>query len=324
MVEPRFSAGLWLFGGAIDRFCTSGYQELASLETQIERAGQVSGLSAIECHQTDFDNFSIDDFKQLLGEHHLVCTNVNTNVWGEAKWAHGAFTHRDPDIRRQAIEQGKRSVAVARELGCPSMGLWLGSDGYDYPFQVDYRKHWDYLLEGVAQVAEEAAPDIKVGVEYKPKEPRTHMSIGSVGKALWLCSELGRDNVGVVVDFGHALMNQENPADSVALLMRSGKLFNVHFNDAYGYWDDDMIPGVIHFWETLEMLYYCREMGYDGWFGLDMFPFRENGVKAAEMAVNNLTSLWRMLDQISPEELSQAQESMDAIATQQVVRKIIY
>ncbi|OPX31434.1 MAG: hypothetical protein B1H40_04020 [Candidatus Latescibacteria bacterium 4484_181] len=64
------------------------------------------------------------------------------------------------------------------------------------------------------------------------------MSIGSVGKALSICLELGMENVGVVIDFGHALMSRENPGESVAYLARHRKLFNVHFNDAYGEWDE--------------------------------------------------------------------------------------
>jgi xylose isomerase len=324
MAEPKFASGLWVLGQTADRFCSGGYGPKVSLEEQIRRAAQVRGLQGIEVHQTDFDEMTYDRFKQLLKETKLVCTNVNTNVWSSAKWKHGAFTHRDPGLRKEAVAEGKRSVEAARAIGAPGAGLWLGADGYDYPFQVDYAKHWDYLIEGIGDVAQFAQPDIKIGVEYKLKEPRTHMSIGDVGKALWLCQEIGADNLGVVIDFGHALMSREMPGDSMALLARKRKLFNVHFNDAYREWDDDMVPGTVHFWETLEFLWYCRRTEYDGWFGLDMFPYREDGVKAADMALRNLRAMWKLLDRISPAELERAQQTMDALAAQEVVRKVIF
>ena len=323
MEGPKFSAGLWVFGGCADRFCRQGYTKPLSLEEQIEVAAQAEGVEAIECHQADFDTIAIARFNELLEERGLICTNVNTDVWSDPKWKWGAYTNRDPKLRQAAIDEGKRAVDIARQIGAPSIGQWLGSDGFDYPFQVDYTEQWELIIDGLRQVAEHAAPDIKVGIEYKLKEPRTHMTIGSVGKTMSIILELGMENVGGVIDFGHALMSGENPGESVAYLARHGKLFNVHFNDAYGHWDDDMIPGTIHFWETLEFLYYCKRTGYDGYFGLDMFPYREDGARAAEMAIANIKALWKLLGKLDVEALLGAQRTMDALASQEIVRKMM-
>ena len=324
MTEPRFAVGLWVLGKCGDRFLLDGYGPDVPVEQQIERAGAVEGIEGVECHGSDFDNLELGRYIDLLAANELVTTCVNTNVWGYSQYALGAFTHRDPAIRQQAIDEGKRSCELARRIGAPSVALWLGADGFDYPFQVDYRQHWDLLADGIAQVADEAAPDLKVCLEYKMKEPRTHISIANVGICLALIMELNRDNVGGTIDFGHALMAQEDPAESVCLLQRHGKLFNIHFNDAWGYWDDDMIPGSIHFWTTLEFLYYCRLLNYQGWFGLDMFPYREDGQQAAQMAVDNLRATWKMLDKIDSEQLEAAQQTMGALETQRVVRSLLF
>ncbi|MCD6169850.1 MAG: TIM barrel protein [Candidatus Latescibacteria bacterium] len=323
-MEPKFSAGLWVFANPVDRFCPCGYGEPNTVIDQIEAAAKVPDLAAVECHQTDTDQISTLELKNRLEDKNLACSNVNTNVWGEKKWKLGAFASCDKKLRTEAISEGKRAVDVARKLGSPSIGLWLGSDGFDYPFQINFTHQWDNLICSIREVAEYAAPDIKVGIEYKLKEPRTHMSIGSVGKALSICLELGMENVGVVIDFGHALMSRENPGESVAYLARHRKLFNVHFNDAYGEWDDDMIPGVVHFWETLEFLYYCQQVRYEGWFGLDMFPFREDPVKAADMAIRNIKAIAQLAEKIDVPALLRAQEKMEAIETQEIVRKCIF
>ena len=322
--NPKFSVGLWALDGTSDRFCRQGYSESLPLKELIQNAAKVPGCRAVECHQTDFNNVSVKQYVKIMSDNGLVTSNVNTNVWADAVFKHGAFTHRDKSIRTRALDEGKRSVDIAREIGSPGAALWLGSDGSDYPFQVDFTEQWDLIVDGIGQMGEYAAPDIRIGVEYKLKEPRNHMTIGSMGKALVICLELGMDNVGVTVDFGHALMSKESPAESVACLARHGKLFNVHFNDAYREWDDDMIPGTVHVWETLEFLYYCRKTGYDGWYGLDMFPYREDGLAACTMAIKNLRDMLKLVDKLNESALRRAQRSMDAIASQKVVRRMIY
>ena len=322
MSQPKFSVGLWVLGKCGDRFCLGGYGPHVPLEDQITVAGRLDGITGVECHGSDFDDFEVARYADLVKQQGLVTTNVNTNVWGVAKYALGAFTHGDPKIRQAAIDEGKRSCAIAREADCPSVALWLGADGFDYPWQIDYVQHLELLVDGIRQIAEEASPDLKVGVEYKLKEPRTHMTISTSGTALAIVQDVGMDNVGCTVDYGHALMAQEDPGLAVALLQRYGKLFNVHFNDAWGSWDDDMIVGSVNPNLTLEFLYYCRKTGYEGWYGLDMFPYREDGGAAAQMAVDNLRSLWGKLDEIDEPALAAAQATGGAIETQKVIRKV--
>lgn len=334
-MQARFSAGLWLFGGCADRFAPGGYSEFLPVEEQIRLAGQVEGLEGVELHwSTDFNGLdfaktteivpeNVEKIKRALQEASLAPSCLNVNTFSFPEWKHGAFTHRSAELRQRAVETAKTAVEVAKSIGCSTVGLWLAADGFDYPFQVDYRRHWNYLVEGIKEVAG-VDPRARVAIEYKPKEPRTHMQIGTVGKALYVVQAIGLDNVGVTMDIGHALMAYESPADSLCLLTQAEKLFNVHFNDAYRYWDDDMMPGVIHFWETLEFLYYCKQTGYSGWIGLDMFPYRENPVEAARMAIENLRSIMGLVEKVNVRELEKAQETMDAVATQRAVRGLIY
>lgn len=323
MSECRIAAGLWCLGQTADRFCPGGYSEAVSVEETVRRAGRVEGIEGVELHwDTDFTELSIAEMRDLLAEQSLVCSNMNVNTFSNPKWKHGAFTNRDPALRTEAIELAAGAVSAARQLGC-GVGLWLGADGYDYPFQVDYRQQWDLTIEAIRTVAQ-VDPTVEIGIEYKLKEPRTHMQIGSVAKALYVCHEVGLDNVGVALDFGHALMSRENPADSLCLLARSGKLFNIHFNDAYREWDDDLIPGTVNLWETVEYLYYLEVTGYRRWIGLDMFPYREDPVAACQMAVDNIKAMIKLADSIDGEALQEAQQTMDAVATQRVVRRIVF
>jgi len=325
MAELKLASGLWVFDSGCDRFVPGGYRDRVAFRELLDLAAKVPGLKGVECHESDFDDFDIAEYKRVLDGHGLVTSNVNTNVWGKREFTRGAFSHPDAKIRSAAVGRGKNAVDIAKEVGAASIGLWLGADGFDYPFQVHYVKHWDYMMDSIRQVAEHAAQaGVKVGIEYKLKEPRTHMSICDCGKAMAACQELGMDNVGVVIDFGHSLMARENPAEQLAYLHRSKKLFNVHFNDCYGEWDDDMIAGTVRFWETLEFIYYVKECGYDGWLGLDQFPFREDPVKAATMSIRNMLGMWEMVSKLDVPALKAAQANADAIATQEIIRKVVF
>ena len=45
-------------------------------------------------------------------------------------------------------------------------------------------------------------------------------------------------------------------AEAIAIAGNAGRLFHMHFNDNYAFWDDDMIVGSIHSVPYLEMLYW--------------------------------------------------------------------
>ena len=41
-------------------------------------------------------------------------------------------------MRREAIDLTKRGIDAARAMGADLMTIWLGQDGFDYNFQLDY------------------------------------------------------------------------------------------------------------------------------------------------------------------------------------------
>lgn len=92
---------------------------------------------------------------------------------------------------------------------------------------------WDSTISAIKEITE-YAPDIKFSYEYKLKEPGIYMYVSNAAKVLLLAKEVNSNNFGIIIDFGHALLSRENPAEALMLLANSGKLFRVHFNDAYG------------------------------------------------------------------------------------------
>jgi xylose isomerase len=292
------------------------------LKELIDIAANVEGITGIEAFSSQLEEVDPKEYKGWVADRGLQTTGILANTFGDRKFKLGSITHTDEKLRQEAIDVCKRTVEMAERVDCPAVTLWLGSDGFDYPFQADYVRQIDTLTDAIRAIAD-SNPNIKICLEYKLKEPRMYLSIGSAAKALYFAFQCG-ENVGVTLDFGHALMSKEKPGESVALLSKHNRLFNVHFNDAYGEWDDDLIVGSVHIADTLEFLYYLDVTGYDGWLGLDIFPFREEASTAANLCIRNIKSLVNMLDRMDYEELRKAQQTLDAGMTQEIISRVIF
>jgi xylose isomerase len=131
-------------------------------------------------------------------------------------------------------------------------------------------------------------------------------------------------NVGGYLDFGHALMAREIPAEAAALLTHHKRLVGVHVNDSYGLGDDDMMVGGVHFWAMLEFLLVLDEVGYDGWLTLDLVPKHESAVDACAQSILNLKRYLTLISRLDREALCNAQAELDAIAAQRIVNELLF
>lgn len=309
--KQGFSIGLVPFCHCGDRFVPTGYRpDTETLSEKLAIASRIADVRGVELdYPSDFTD--ANETKKLLDDSGLVATNIEIEFFGDVRWKYGALCTTDDARRAEAIRLAQEGMDAAAILGCNQISLWPGQDGFDYPMQVDYRESWDNTVQSVRQIAE-YRDDIRVALEYKIKEPRTHIQIGTVGKALNIAIESGCANVGVMVDVGHALMAYENPAESVVILNRQNRLFHLHFNDNYRNWDDDLIVGSVHLWETLELVYWLEEIGYDGWYSLDIFPYREDGVSAIRQSLDNLKMLIEIAAQLDRSTIGEIQTSNNA------------
>jgi sugar phosphate isomerase/epimerase len=322
--KPRFSANINTFNAGADRYVLSGYGERYPTDELIRMATRVKGLTGVELvglwHVNDTN---VEQIRRQVADAGLVVTCVTPDIWASSKWGRGSFTSRDPGIRQAAIQEVKKSMEWAKVLDCEVIDLWFGQDGYDYPFQGDFLTAWDRLIDGVIECADHL-PEVKIVLEYKPKEPRTHCYIATVGKTLLLIDKVNRSNVGAMIDVGHALMAYENTAESAALLQYFGsKLFYMHFNDNWRLWDDDMTVGSVHTIEMLELLYWLDQMNYTGWYALDIFPYRENGMRAAQESILWLQGLHNLMDKIGRERFAAVIASGDSMEASALLREAI-
>ena len=170
-------------------------------------------------------------------------------------------------------------------------------------------------------------PNVKISLEFKPKEPRTHIMINSTAKALLFVNMINKPNLGINLDVGHANMGYETLAESVALLKRFGnRLMHLHLNDNYRLWDDDMVPGSVHTLEWVEFFYWLDRTGYDGWYSLDIFAYREKN----KVAVARESLAWLETCCPKPPSASTTKkptpstQTGDAMAAQAMLRRALF
>ncbi len=284
----RIASHLGPFSPNADRYNPKGYHAPRTPEERIHAAAQIEGLDGVELNFRGLVNEdTAPAIRALLDEVGLACANVSMNVWGDGKWALGSLSNPDPAIRRDAADVITQGMKTARVLGCRLVSLWPGQDGFDYPFEVDYTRQIDWFVEGL-QACADTVPDVRICVEYKPKEPRTHLLFDNAARTMWILTKVARPNVGVLLDVGHGLFAYENVAQTAALLQREGWLDLIHFNDNYGEWDWDMIPGTLRFWEMLELVFWLREVNYTGWYSIDIISPRGDPIQAVQQSVTNI------------------------------------
>lgn len=318
----RFGAGIWMFGQFIDRYATDAYGSPVDTIEAIGRAGAVGGLEVLDLNVPFSDpDIGVDDVRRALEANGLRAATITPAIYSR-EFRAGAFTNPDPAIRRKALALCEQAVDAARRLGAPTVKLWPGQDGYDFPLQCDHHALWRLALDGVRTVAEMDA-DVRVAIEYKTKEPRTHLIFSTAARTLLGLAEIGRDDVGIVMDLGHSLYARETPADVLALIHDHGRLFTIEVNDNWREWDDDLTVGAVHLVETIEFFLAVRDLGWDEPIVLDQFPYREDPVEAARTSIETIRAIDRAIDRLNHDALREAQRRQDALAAQRLVRDLL-
>jgi len=322
----KFAAALPAFSPGGDRFVPDGYGQKRSIQEMFAVAKTIEDLEGVELvGNWHVNDENIDQIKQLSIDTGIRIIDIVVDIWSTAKWAQGALTSHNSKLRKEAITEVKKNIDWAAELECPLINIWPAQDGFDYPFSANYDKVWSYLIESLSEVMEyqKKVKKVRVGIEPKIKEPRKFSFVSTIGKTLLLINEVNNPDLGIVLDVGHALCAYENMAMSAVLAQRADKLFHIHLNDNYRSWDDDMYPASIHTIEYLELLYWLEKIKYDGYYSLDINPYREDSVQVVRESFAWILGLRRILDKIGYETIAQKIEKGDHVEVVSLIRQMM-
>lgn len=321
MLGTRFATRINSFGSAPEIFWPD-LNGKPTLTQMIRRAASVPGLTELDLNYPDHVGDDPAAVAAMVRDSGLKVSGLAMRYYTNPAFKRGAFTNPDPAVRREAIDLTKRGIDAARRMDAPMMTLWLGQDGYDYAFQCDYHKLWADEVEGIAEVADHD-PDCLISIEYKPNEPRSYSLLRDAATTLLAIDEAGSRNLGVTIDFAHALYADEQPANAAAMVMRRSRLLGLHLNDGYAKRDDGLMVGAVHAQATLELLAEVKRGGFDGAIYFDTFP-DASGLDPVAEATANIRTVQRMLAAVDRMEgdnrLADAKARHDPVTAQDIAQ----
>lgn len=297
-----------------------------TVDKLIQRAGTVKGLTDLDLNFPDHAGENLKNIINTVKDNNLEINGFAMRYYSNPAFKLGAFTNPDKKVRQEAIDLTKKGIDAARESNSNLMTIWLGQDGYDYGFQVDYKKIWQDEIDGIREVALHDK-DCQISIEYKPNEPRAYSLLANFPLTLLAIKEIDLPNLGVTLDFAHILYADEQPAFAAAMVFRNSKILGLHLNDSYAKRDDGLMVGSVHQLATIELLYQVYKDEYDGVIYFDTFPDASglDPVKECEENINTVKNMLKVVKKLSGDNnLSLAIQNQDAVTSNQIFNKVLY
>jgi len=319
----RFSFGPWNIHEGADPFGPTvrpalGFAQKLPLYKEL-------GFDAVQFHDDDavpdLDERTsaqigqaASQMRRMLEDHGLVAEFVAPRLWESPRTIDGGFTSNNPAERRYALQRGRISIDIARELGCNLIVLWLAREGTYMRESKSIVEATGWLLEAINQMLA-YDKNIRIAVEPKPNEPMDLAYIPTMGHALALGMQSADPRrVGVLMESAHSILAGLDPADEIGYAMAFGKLWSVHLNDQNGLkFDQDRSFGAVDLRRAFNQARVLDENRFweVGMIGLDVKAIR---TQPADLATKHLSNSLKMF--LRMVELSR---SLDRTAVKELV-----
>jgi len=307
-------------GKTQDRF--SEYHNPTTTRERLELATKINGVTGVEMVYP----YETGDPKETLGymkEYGLEFAAINANIKKDPELVPGSLSRPNKEARKKAIEIIKGAKDYAKAVDAPLVTCCPLADGFDNLFQVDYSGSWNHLVEAVREAAD-YLPEIPLFIEYKPNETRVQCHLDNCAKVLLLLKQTGNTSTGVTIDFGHSILAQENPAQSIAICAESGVDYYLHTNDNDWRFDWDLIGGSRNFLHYVEFMFYAREYDYDKYFTTDASPRIFNMFDFFNRHSSITTAIWEMVGKMDRKKIRKLMSEEKAMELMEIVEKEIY
>jgi len=218
--------------------------------------------------------------RDCLEEHGLAISNVNGFMMNAVADPRQPYWHPswiEPDANYRAIrrEHTKRALALAGELGAPSVQTEPGGP-------LEAGKSWKATA---AVFYDELMPCVEVAERLQVAlliEPEPGLLIENFEQYLEFVERVDSPWVGLNFDIGHSFCVGQDPQDWVARMARH--TMHYHIEDiAPSRRHAHLVPGrgAIDFEATLREI---AATGYEGWLTVELYPYIDNPDEAGREA----------------------------------------
>jgi len=265
--------------------------------------------------------------RELEKKHGINAGSINPNLFQDQQYKFGSLCNPSKEIRQQAMNHLRDSIAIGRELNDRDISVWM-ADGSNYPGTQSIRRRMGWLNEAFAEAHQRLGARQRMLIEYKPFEPAFyHTDIADWGMALLLAKNAG-PRASVLVDTGHHYQAQ-NIEQIVAWLLDGKMLGGFHFNDRR-YADDDLTLGSIDPYQIFrifaEIFAYSHQTGTDPGIAymIDQSHNLKGKIEAAVQTVITAQELYAKASLIDQAKLAKLQDACDLVAAEELFRSAFW
>ncbi|MFZ4813230.1 MAG: xylose isomerase [Phototrophicaceae bacterium] len=294
--EHKFTFGLWTVGNTgRDPFGEPTRPAISPV--QIVHLLAEVGAWGVNFHDNDLVPITataaeqdqiVRDFKQALADTGVVVPMATTNLFSDPSFKDGAFTSNDHKVRAYAIQKTLRAIDLGVELGAKVYVFWGGREGTETDSSkspLDAMKRFRDAINFFCEYITDQGYDLKLALEPKPNEPRSHIFLPTVGDALGFIATLDHpEMVGLNPEVAHEQMAGLNFLHGVAMAQDANKLFHIDLNDQlFGRYDQDFRFGSVMPKQAFYLVKFLEDVGYTGSRHFDAHAYRSsdyNDVKA--------------------------------------------
>lgn len=225
--------------------------------------------------------------RDALRDNNLEISNINAfmmNAISDArqKYWHPSWIETDPYYRRVRVDHTKRALTLAKELGAACITT---EPGGPVPHGASWQATLKLFVEELKPVAEHAE---KEGVLLLV-EPEPGLLIEKADQFLEFMHHIDSPAVGLNFDIGHFYCVGDDPAATVPKLQKYIRHF--HLEDiAATRVHHHLVPGegAIDFAAVLRAI---RDMQYDGWITIELYPYVDDPDPAARTALERVKEI---------------------------------
>ena len=134
----KYATRLNSFASRPEKFWGAANYKPSALEL-IQRASKVNGLSEVDLNFPDhFAGTTPEAIISAARDLGLTVNGLAMRYLLRARVQAGRIHQPGSRVRQSAIDLTKRAMDVLEQTGGNLLTIWLGQDGWEYPFQVDY------------------------------------------------------------------------------------------------------------------------------------------------------------------------------------------
>lgn len=332
----NFSAGIWYFIYPMgDRFSSTQNLNNLTIEEGIEFLHRV-GVKKVSFHYPgEYTDSNCDVIDGLLKERNMSVGSVAGNTFTALQFKWGGPCCHIKEVRDLAYRVNLRAQQINARTGANNHTDWAGRDGLDSYFLYEAEKQWEWTKEAYVKLLMAVEAKAGIAIEFKPYDAMEHLVLKNVDTAMLFAEEVEKEIakkvwqqlkkekgnkvthadfdkrfrpydhcVGVNIEDAHVYLAGQKVAEAVRKSIAAKRLFLRHENDCEGRIDNDLLFGSVHFWDALEATYVQIINKYDendGWHEPDIFPQRDDQLKAYIQCLNAINFFYAMAGRIAEE-----------------------